>query len=178
MYYSFALLSYCIILRSISMHQLKKRWKNNIYQLIQYHRDFYHFQLIICSAYLLNIQTNTYLFQRSISVIYQKQHFEEMLIIMLWLWVDQNLQRQSSVDLTSLLLISTPLKSFNCPIWRRERGCCLPFTMSYTHRAPPHKDSTPSWVPLHNHNMNCLSSHPSTFVCNFVEANLNSFSFP
>lgn len=97
---------------------------------------------------------------------------------MLWLWVDQTLQRQSSVDLTSLLLISTPLKSFNCPVWRRERDCCLPSTMSYTHRTPPPKDSTPSWVAEHNHNMNCLSSHPSSFVCNFVEANLNLFSFP
>lgn len=65
---------------------------------------------------------------------------------MLWHWVDQTLQRQNWADLTSPPLISTPLKSFNCPTWRRKRDCFLPSTMSYTHRTPPHRDSTPSWV--------------------------------
>lgn len=50
------------------LHQFKKHFhaskerKSNIYQLIQHHRDFYHFQLMICKAYLYHIQTNKVLF--------------------------------------------------------------------------------------------------------------------
>lgn len=141
MCYSSALISYCYF-----HGVLFQRHENNIYQLIQPHRDLYRFCLMIRRSYLYNIQTNKELFQRSMNVLSQKQKFRQMLIVILWLWVVQTLQRRNSVDLKSPPLTSTPLKSFNCPTWRKERDCFLPSTMSYTHQTPPHRDQTPSWV--------------------------------